>query len=373
MSFLLSETASVPVHTCPSSYLRAMRRLVVAVQELSLARSLETVMAVVRGVARELAHADGASFVLRDQDHCFYADEDAIAPLWKGQRFPLQVCIGGWTMSHRQSCVIPDVYGDERIPFAAYQPTFVKSLAMVPIRTLDPIGAIGVYWAEQHQPTPEEVDLLQALADATALALENVQVYAELEQRVQDRTAALEFATARLQVEVLERQTAQAVVQKLSITDELTGLHNRRGFLLMAEQQLKLVHRLNTSVCLLFIDLDGLKQVNDRYGHEHGDRLLQSAGKVLLQTFRESDVVAVARLGGDEFAVFVPGCTTADNGLERLQTNISAFNQSGEESHPLSMSVGVAVCQTDKETSLEQMITEADTLMYAHKRSKRAV
>ncbi len=69
--------------------LQAMKRLVVAVQELSLARDLQTVMAVVRSVARELTHADGASFVLRDQDQCFYADEDAIAPLWKGKRFPI--------------------------------------------------------------------------------------------------------------------------------------------------------------------------------------------------------------------------------------------------------------------------------------------
>ena len=370
MNFPISTALALSSDNVSSSYLQAIKRLVTAVQELSLARDLETVMAIVRVVARELAHADGASFVLRDKDQCFYADEDAIAPLWKGQRFPTKICISGWVMNHRQSCVIEDIFSDERIPFAAYQPTFVKSLAMVPIRTLAPIGAIGVYWAKQHQPTPEAVDLLQALADATALALENIQVYAELEQRVLDRTAALEFATARLQVEVLERQAAEAAVQKLSITDELTGLHNRRGFLLMAEQQLKLAHRINASVCLLFIDLDGLKQVNDQYGHESGDHLLQAAGKVLQHTFRESDVVA--RLGGDEFAVFVPGCTKADSGLERLQTNIHTFNQNREGLCPLSMSIGAAMCQVKQETSLEQMMTEADTSMYAHKRSKRA-
>ncbi|MBW4474165.1 MAG: diguanylate cyclase [Stenomitos rutilans HA7619-LM2] len=369
MNFPLPISIPLASDSASSSTLHGLKRLVVAVQELSPARDLQTIMTIVKSVARELTHADGASFVLRDQNQCFYADEDAIAPLWKGRRFPMHVCISGWTMNHRQPCVIADVYGDERIPFTAYQPTFVKSLAMVPIRTLDPIGAIGVYWAERRQPIPEEVELLQALADATALALENVQVYAELEQRVLDRTAALEFATVRLQVEILERRSAEAVVQKLSITDELTGLHNRRGFLLMAEQQLKLAHRMNTSVCLLFIDLDGLKLVNDQYGHESGDRLLTAAGQVLQQTFRESDIVA--RLGGDEFAVFVPGCTKTNQGLERLQAKIEQFNQGCEGSYQLSMSIGVAMCQVDKETTLEQMMSQADTLMYTHKRSKR--
>src|SRR5919198_808629 len=180
-------------------YLRGMERLVAVVQELSLARDLATLMAIVRHAARELTGADGATFILRDGDQCYYADEDAIAPLWKGLRFPMSTCISGWAMLHRQHTVIEDIYADPRIPVAAYRPTFVKSLAMVPIRTLDPIGAIGIYWAARHQPTAEEVKLLQALADTTAVAMENVQVYAELEQRVRDRTAELEAANRELE------------------------------------------------------------------------------------------------------------------------------------------------------------------------------
>jgi diguanylate cyclase (GGDEF)-like protein len=241
---------------------------------------------------------------------------------------------------------------------------------MVPIRTLDPIGAIGVYWATRHLPTPDEVEILQALADTTAVALENVKVYTELEQRVQDRTAELEFTNVMLRAEIIERQAVEAEVRLLSFTDELTGLHNRRSFLLLAQQQLKVAHRLNTSVCLLFIDLDGLKQVNDQQGHEMGDRLILDAAHVLKQTFRESDVVA--RLGGDEFVVFVPGCTKSDEAIARLQENVSEFNQTCGSPYRLSMSMGLAVCQVDQSTSLEQMMTEADELMYAHKRSKRA-
>ncbi|HEY2991011.1 MAG TPA: ATP-binding protein [Candidatus Binatia bacterium] len=180
-------------------YLHGMERLVLAVQELSLARDLETVMAIVRRAARELTGADGATFVLREGSLCHYVDENAIAPLWKGKRFPMSACISGWAMLNRQPAVIEDIYSDPRIPHEAYRPTFVKSLAMVPIRTLDPIGAIGNYWATRHLPTPEEVKLLGALADTAAVALDNVQVYAELEQRVKDRTAELQAANKELE------------------------------------------------------------------------------------------------------------------------------------------------------------------------------
>jgi putative nucleotidyltransferase with HDIG domain len=155
--------------------------LVGLVQRLSLARSLPEIQEIVRGGARRLTGADGATFVLRDGDKCFYADEDAIEPLWKGQRFPLEQCISGWAMRNRRPVTIEDIYVDDRIPHAAYRPTFVKSLAMVPIRTLDPVGAIGNYWAHHRLPSEREVGLLQALADSTAVAIENVRAYAELE------------------------------------------------------------------------------------------------------------------------------------------------------------------------------------------------
>ena len=177
----------------------ARDRLITVIQALITARTLERIIELVSQAARALSGADGAAFILRDGDQCYYAGEDAAGPLWKGQRFPLSASVSGWAMLNRQPAVIPDIYADERVPVDRYRATFVKSLAMVPIRASVPIGALGIYWAETHRATPGEVMLLQALADTTSVAIENVQVYQDLEQRVRDRTARLEAAHKELE------------------------------------------------------------------------------------------------------------------------------------------------------------------------------
>lgn len=187
-----------PVDLPPSAAHSPADRLIEIIQELSLARSLDAVTAIVRTAARQLTGADGACFVLRDGLSCYYADEDAIGPLWKGKRFPLTACISGWAMLNRQSVAIEDIYEDARIPHDAYRPTFVKSLAMVPIRTASPVGSIGTYWASKRAILPHELSLLQSLANSTAIAIENVELLADLERRVRERTAQLEAVNAEL-------------------------------------------------------------------------------------------------------------------------------------------------------------------------------
>jgi signal transduction histidine kinase len=175
-------------------YESAMERLVDVVQDLSKARTVEDVTAIVREAARHLTGADGATFVLKDGDFCFYLDEDAVAPLWKGQRFPLKICISGMAMADRAAIVIDDIFQDPRVPIAAYEPTFVKSMAMVPIRKDDPIGAIGLYWATKRHPSTEELKVVQALANITSVTMENVSLYNVLQTKVD----ALETTNAEL-------------------------------------------------------------------------------------------------------------------------------------------------------------------------------
>ncbi len=337
-------------------YVLGMERLIGAVQELSMARDLAAVQRVVRTTARALCGADGATLVLRQNGYCYYADEDAISPLWKGRRFPLEQCVSGWAMLNRKPAVIADIYQDPRVPHEAYRPTFVKSLVMVPIRTMDPVGAIGNYWAETHAPRDSELRLLQALADATAVAMENVQLYQELEARVQARTAEL--------------MAANEEIRNLSLTDELTGLRNRRGFFLLAEQARSLAMRAGKQSAILFADVDGLKDVNDRYGHDAGDTLLRNFAGVLTDTFRESDVVA--RVGGDEFCVFGAELNlSVEVLLTRLDYNIAQFNAEHPDLAPLSASAGVWRCPFGREEPLDSIIARADQAMYERKRARQ--
>lgn len=176
--------------------------LLAAMRGLAAARDLPDVMALVRRAARDLTQADGVTFVLREGPMVHYADEEAIGPLWKGRRFPATACISGWAMIHRESVVIEDIYADARIPHDAYRPTFVQSLAMVPIRAEDPVGAVGAYWAHPHEATPRQVALLEALADAAGVALVNVDLIAGLERSVRIRDEFIALASHELRTPV---------------------------------------------------------------------------------------------------------------------------------------------------------------------------
>jgi signal transduction histidine kinase len=196
----LHSTSSQEEELETASYVWGMQQLVSVVQRLSLARSTQAIMDIVRHAARNLVGADGATVILREGENAFYAEEDAIGPLWKGRRFPLNSCVSGWSMLNRQPGVIKDVYQDARIVHEAYQPTFVKSLVMMPIRTLAPIGAIGVYWARPHRASNQEVELLQALADSTSVAIESVELVHGLEQKLTERTSELHRRSVELDV-----------------------------------------------------------------------------------------------------------------------------------------------------------------------------
>jgi putative two-component system response regulator len=172
------------------------RTLVAAVQQLSQARSLEEIQQIVRSAARRLTGADGATFVIREEEDCHYVDEDAISPL---------------------------------IPHDAYRPTFVKSLAMVPIRQQDPLGAIGNYWATRHRPTGRDLGVLQALADSTAVAIENVRITKELERSRLETLSRLALAAeyrddgTRQHTERVAR-TSRAIAAQLGLPASLQEL-----------------------------------------------------------------------------------------------------------------------------------------------------
>lgn len=189
---------------------------------------------------------------------------------------------------------------------------------------------------------------------------------------IQQQRQQLVEQNHRLEQEIKERLKAESEVRQLSLTDELTGLYNRRGFFVLAEHQLKTAWRTQMICCLVFIDLDGLKVINDAWGHAAGDRMITHAAQLLKQTFRDADIVA--RLGGDEFAVFIPACPECATDISaRLRTNICNFNQICEPRETLSMSIGISQCTLGERFSLAQLIAQADQLMYENKRTKHSI
>ena len=145
-----------------------------AERDIDAASGLVEVGAIARTAARQLAAAQGATFVVRDGGDCFYADEDAIAPLWKGQRFPLEHCISGWAMLNDATTVVPDISVDPRIPIEAYRPTFVRSLVVVPVGSPEPSAAIGAYWSTLQVPDADLVESLERLAAHVARAIDRI-------------------------------------------------------------------------------------------------------------------------------------------------------------------------------------------------------
>ncbi|MBI5592771.1 MAG: diguanylate cyclase [Deltaproteobacteria bacterium] len=171
--------------------------------------------------------------------------------------------------------------------------------------------------------------------------------------------------------DVSDRKRMEAEILTLSITDPLTGLHNRRGFLSLAEQQLKLSERNRRRMLLFFADLDGLKWINDMLGHEEGDRALIEAATVFKATFRTSDIMA--RLGGDEFAVLAIDTDEIQSEIftARLQHLIDTQNNLKDHKYKLSISVGCACYDPEKPCSINELMAQADKLMYVHKQGRK--
>ncbi|HEX8950008.1 MAG TPA: diguanylate cyclase [Dissulfurispiraceae bacterium] len=169
----------------------------------------------------------------------------------------------------------------------------------------------------------------------------------------------------------IERQRMKRELQALSLTDELTGIYNRRGFLTLADQQLKTAGRMKVGLLLLFIDMDDMKWINDTFGHHEGDRALSDATRVLRDTFRESDIIS--RMGGDEFAVIAmeDSVESGEVILSRLQKNIDAFNARKTRPYELSLSIGLARYRPEEPCGIDALLERADKKMYEQKHLRK--
>lgn len=251
-----------------------------------------------------------------------------------------------------KTLVIKDTLEDVRFadnPLVTGIPN-IRFYAGAPLVTPDnfTIGTLCVIDCEPRELTAAQLESLQALARQVTMKLE---------------LRRMSFLL----------QEANRHLQNLSLTDDLTELYNRRGFMFHAEQQLKLFRSRQTDrgLWLMLLDMDGLKKINDAFGHAEGSSAIIELGKILKKTLRDSDVVS--RFGGDEFVVLI--INTLDEVerkvTERLQKNIEDYNANSGKSYELSASFGLVQIDFSGKTTIDDTIKAADEAMYQHKRSRK--
>lgn len=251
-----------------------------------------------------------------------------------------------------QTMVIEDATKDERFadnPLVTGDPG-IRFYAGAPLLSKEnhALGTLCVIDDKPRELTQRQIEALQALARQLSMRL-------ELRR------------TARL------LQKANEELKNLSLTDDLTGLYNRRGFFLHAEQQLRQFRSRETekSMWMLIGDLDGLKQINDTYGHDEGSAAIRAAGEILRKTLREADIIA--RLGGDEFAAMI--LNTTDDVAQLLPQRIDAkyelYNRESGKPYEFGMSVGLVKVARDNDASVSEILDQADRAMYAAKRRRK--
>jgi diguanylate cyclase (GGDEF)-like protein len=171
--------------------------------------------------------------------------------------------------------------------------------------------------------------------------------------------------------DISDRKKLEEELRTLSLTDELTGLYNRRGFFTLANQQMKVANRKKGGLLLLFADVDGLKLINDRFGHKGGDLLLINTANLLKEVFRESDIIA--RMGGDEFVVFSiePSDRNIDTLKNRFEKHVADYNAKRTHTYKLSLSVGILHYKKECLLPLNELLIQADTLMLEQKKKKK--
>ncbi len=170
--------------------------------------------------------------------------------------------------------------------------------------------------------------------------------------------------------DISERKRMEEKLHTMSLTDELTGLYNRRGFFNLAQQQMKIAERTKKDMLLFFADLDKMKQINDTLGHQEGDKALVEAAAVLKEVFRESDIIG--RMGGDEFAILAIDTTdeTREVLMNRLHDTLDDYNMPEGRSYHLALSIGIAHYKPETPSTLDKLMAQADALMYEEKRGR---
>lgn len=286
----------------------------------------------------------------------------------------------------------------ELIPLESFRLLVEESLTGVYLIQGDRLVYVNRRLAEIFGYTREEMLALPSALDVIAESHREL-VREKLRQRMSGEVAVVEYTVSGVRkdgrvvdldvrsartmhagapavigsmLDISERTRLERALRDLSLTDELTGLYNRRGFSTLAERQLALSLRGNQPLLLIFADVDGLKSINDTHGHAAGDQALRDTAEILRSTYRSADIIA--RLGGDEFTVFPVNAAESSGGLltERLDAALAHHAQQSARPFRLSLTAGVARVDPAECPTIDELLARADRQLYARRAERNA-
>jgi diguanylate cyclase (GGDEF)-like protein len=355
----------------PSATATTLIRLLGLARDLLQAPDPRSVLELAGPAIQELLLADGALLLLAlgDQqeyvtefDHCGF-----MQPVREGTALYRHA---RQAIASQTPILLPDMATDPNLRTGGVPTRGTASLLAFPFPPIKPVGVLATIWYRRasHSQLARHISSLRHIGELTAAALGNVGFRQVIEGRVAARTEEIAEAAREHAMELHRRDRVEEELHRISVTDVMTGMLNRRGFFLHAERSFKVARRQGLPSALIYADLDELKAVNDGLGHDAGDRLIQDAGRILQASFRDSDVVA--RFGGDEFAAFTLDATQPNKIVARIQSNIRTFRQRSSLPYRLSLSIGIVQCNPSSDLTLADYLALADKQMYEQKMAR---
>ncbi len=352
----------------PSASAATLRRLLALARDLLQAPDPTSVLALVGPAIQELLMADGALLLVALGGQEYITEFDHSGFMQPARKDTALCQYARRAMDNQTPILLPDLATDLSVPGLSVDGT--ASLLAFPFPPIKPVGVLAVFWCRKgHQDQlAKQISTLRYIGELAGAALGNVGFRQVLEGRIVTGTEDIAEALRQHAKELQRRDVVEEEIHRISVTDVMTGLLNRRGFFLHAERSFKVARRQGMPSALIFADIDGLKTVNDELGHDAGDRVIQDSARILQDSFRDSDVLA--RLGGDEFAAFTLGSTQPQVILARIQEKIQGLRQHSSLPYQISFSTGIVQCDPSSDLTLSNYLALADKQMYEQKKGR---